>query len=113
MGWFKWKRTTPTPVAQMPFPVPPPEPEPERLTLLERFGRWRVALAAQAQTAPTRDEIEAEQARQAEERQAQADDHLAEHLARWGSWMPGDDFDQERRPESWPGTLPGSWWTRL
>jgi hypothetical protein len=88
--WFRTRFTTrrrpPAPAAPLP-PAPPPVPEP---SLLARLAFWRAVYHAEAERAPSVDQVQEQDAQAQRQRLAAGTDMIAKAIAQQGVWMPHD-----------------------
>ncbi len=83
------------------------------MDMLDRLAAWVLRVAEARRRAPTRAQIEAAEAERERQRIEHWQDEVAQNVVEnGGAWFPDDLPGSPRRPESWPGAGPGTWWVR-
>jgi len=98
---FPARRRPPAPTPPPPEPAPPAEP-----SLVARVMFWKAVVRADAQRAPSVDQVQAQDAVEQRRRVVASADAIARGVAQnGGAWFPGDG-SAARRPEGGPWRRP-------
>jgi hypothetical protein len=105
MSWIgerltrRWRVLEGDPVRYTPPPPAPPPPRPEP-SILSRLMFWKAVVRAEAQRAPSVDQVQARDAQEQRRRVVASADAIARGVAEGGgAWFPGRD-GQPRFPWS-------------